>query len=213
MASVTSQLVLTPFSVITTRLHINRGPPISAWQVISSTVKTHNGSWAVLWTGYFSALFQSIPHNLVMFSVYNFSKTCLDSWGFMKTSEGGLAARLMCSILGSYAAIVVTSPIDITRTHRQALISSSSSHQERRSTPLLSSTQSTSPSPSSGIFNSHSTQPRRIPSSLFILKDIYNTFGIRYMYRGATARLLSSTPYTVAMLIGYDYVKLFASKQ
>lgn len=183
VASVTSQLVLTPFSVITTRLHVNTGPPISAMQVLLSTVKAH-GSWAVLWTGYASALMQSIPHNMVMFSVYNFSKTFFSSQGLMQTPGRDLAVRFLCSILGSYAAILVTSPIDITRTHRQALISASS----------------------------ESIPRHRIPSSWFILKDIYNKFGIRFMFRGATARLLSSTPYTVAMLIGYDYVKLFSMK-
>jgi hypothetical protein len=185
VASVTSQLVLTPFSVITTRLHINRGPSIPSWQVLSSIVSKHGGSWSILWTGYFSALLQSIPHNMVMFTVYNYSKSYVASLGIFQTPTQDLVSRFVCSILGSYAAVLVTSPIDITRTHRQALISASGGGADKS---------------------------LHLPSSWSVMKDIYKKFGIRYMYRGATARLLSSTPYTVAMLIGYDYVKLFSIK-
>ena len=191
----TSQLVLTPFSVITTRLHINTGPPVSSLTVLTSTLRSHGG-WGVLWTGYISALLQSIPHNLVMFSVYNFAKAYMGSWGFMSTPESDVASRLLCSVGGSYAAILVTSPIDITRTHRQAMISSLSQDIVADSVTVTGVT---------------GGSMQRIPSSWVVLKDIYNKFGVKYMYRGSTARLMSSTPYTVAMLIGYDYIKLFAA--
>ena len=188
VASITSQLILTPFSVITTRIHVNRGPPVSSLQVIESVVKSHGG-WGILWTGYFSALLQSIPHNMVMFTVYNFTKTSIVSTGSMNTPEKDLAGRLLCSVVGSYAAILVTSPIDITRTHRQSLISSGMAD--------------------CGV----AVVSHKVPSSWAVLKDIFSNYGVKYMYRGSTARFMSSTPYTMAMLIGYDYVKMFSIKE
>jgi hypothetical protein len=162
-------------------------------------VQTH-GSWGILWTGYTSALIQSIPHNMVMFSVYNYAKGCLDHWGFMNTSESDLASRMGCSVLGSYAAIVVTSPIDITRTHKQALISAeATSCPAGRSASINVAKKGTAVMSVPGV-----------PSSWVVLKGIVDTHGARHLFRGSYARLLSSTPYTVAMLIGYDYVKLYS---
>lgn len=216
VASVTSQVVLTPFSVITTRLHVNTGPPVSSLQVLSSVVQSH-GSWRVLWTGYTSALLQSIPHNLVMFSVYNFSKAQLRSWGCMDSGVTDVAARLLCSVLGSYAAILVTSPIDITRTHRQAMLSVDPCTQiSGTGASLGACAGGGEPGVLGGRGASTSVIARRrttaVPSSWLVFADLYSRHGVRFLWRGSGARLLSSTPYTVAMLIGYDYVKLYATK-
>lgn len=106
----------------------------------------------------------------------------------MKTPVSDLLVRLACSFLGTYAAVIVTSPIDIVRTHRQALVSDY-----------------TGVAAVGGGMTA-----AEVPSSMAIFKEICSKFGWRHMYSGATARLLSSTPFTVAMLIGYDYVKLFS---
>lgn len=50
IASIASQAVLTPVAVVTTRLHVNQGPLLSARGVMHSIVSQH-GRWGVLWTG------------------------------------------------------------------------------------------------------------------------------------------------------------------
>jgi hypothetical protein len=190
IASITSQAVLTPVAVVTTRLHINQGPLISAWKVMNSIVSQH-GRYGVLWTGYSSALLQAVPLNMTLFWVYTYSKHHAYEMGLMNTPRSDLAVRFACSLLGTYAAVLVTAPIDIVRTHRQALVSDSICITSSSGVKMMSP----------------------VPSSLEILKSIYSKHGVRYIFgTGSNARLLSSTPFTVAMLIGYDYIKLAARK-
>ena len=139
-------------------------------------------------TGYSSALLQAVPLNMTLFAVYTFTRSHAEEYGLMKTPVSDLLVRLACSFLGTYAAVIVTSPIDIVRTHRQALVS------DYTGVAAVGGGMSAA----------------QVPSSLTIFKEICSKFGWRHMYSGATARLLSSTPFTVAMLIGYDYVKLFS---
>jgi hypothetical protein len=50
VASIISQGTLTPLHVVTTRLHVNEGPPVSAIFVVKSIISKY-GRWSVLWTG------------------------------------------------------------------------------------------------------------------------------------------------------------------
>jgi len=180
--SITSQAILTPLAVVTTSQHVHKVPSTSARAVVKSILANH-GNLRVLWTGYTSALVQAIPTNFTLFAVYTYTKNYCHEQGWMKTPNMDLFARFGCSLLGTYAAVMVTSPIDIVRTHRQAFVS--------HNINVL-------------------TVPVAVPSSWVIAKNIYSEFGLWHMFRGASARLLSSTPFTIAMLIGYDYVKQFS---
>ena len=144
-------------------------------------------------TGYTSALVQAIPTNMTMFAVYNLTKSYAHDRGLMTTPVADMSVRLLCSVLGTYSAIMVTAPIDIARTYREAMAS------EMASVPAVAV------APSVGITSGP------LPSTWRVMKDIYHKHGLQRMYAGANARLLSSTPYTVAMLVGYDYVRLFAA--
>lgn len=175
-------------------------------------------------SGYTSALVQAIPSNITLFSVYTFTKTHAQDLGLMNTPEMDLVTRFACSMMGTYASVVVTAPIDIARTFRQELLSSNSSSAR---TQGLSYSPNSSPSTLSTTANSviaHSVPPiiassggglvsPPIPSTWRVLRDIYLEFGVRRIYAGASARLLSSTPYTLAMLIGYDYVKIYSTRE
>lgn len=50
VASIVSQATLTPLHVVTTRMHINDGPPVSPLSIVKSIVSKY-GRWSVLWTG------------------------------------------------------------------------------------------------------------------------------------------------------------------
>jgi hypothetical protein len=180
-------------------------------------------SCRLLYEGYTSALVQAIPTNITLFSVYTFTKTHAQDLGLMDSPQMDLITRLVCSMAGTYAAVLVTAPIDIARTFRQELLSAPSPPAHTTTPPpsinLPPITMSTSGSSllphlpmSTGIPSGSAATPP-IPSTWTVLKNIYREHGLRRIYAGATARLVSSAPYTVAMLIGYDYVKIYSMQQ
>lgn len=70
VASVVSQAVLTPVSVVTTHLHVHPCNNVSVTQVTRAIVAQH-GRWGVLWTGELFALFiKMLRYCYNMYSTY-----------------------------------------------------------------------------------------------------------------------------------------------
>jgi hypothetical protein len=49
-------------------------------------------------------------------------------------------------------------------------------------------------------------------TSWFVCKHIYHTQGVFGFYRGMVARGVATSPAVIAVLVGYQYVKAFASR-
>ena len=215
-----SQLIMAPYSVISSRLQIATGPSnrLSAMTVLRNVLSRPNGLRA-LWTGYYSAIAQLGPQHATMWAVSSWLQDQLvmlayedgDVADVEKAGEAshnrgehalGLLPRLGTSMCGSFIAIVVTSPIDAVRTHRQIMIS----HPPPPPMPSITTT-----SGKSGAFGvGGSGHAINVPSSWSTFVFLYRQQGVRAFTTGIIPRALANCPGMIAMMVGYQYVKQLA---
>ena len=216
-----SQLIMAPYSVISSRLQIATGPNnrLSAMTVLRDVLSRPNGLRA-LWTGYYSAIAQLGPQHATMWAVSSWLQDQLvmlacddgdyreiENAGELSHNRGentlGLLPRLGTSMCGSFIAIVVTSPIDAVRTHRQIMIS--------QPLPPPSSSSITTTSGRSGAFGvGGSGHTITVPSSWSTFVFLYGQQGLRAFTTGIIPRALANCPGMIAMMVGYQYVKQLA---
>ena len=167
----------TPVSVVSSRLQLHQGAPLSAWTVAQDVLRKHKGRVGVFWTGYVSTASQLVPQQFTMWAVY---AACA---GLVPAArQQDLTTRLLCSLVGSWVAVAVTSPIDAIRTHRQAMVSD----------------------------HSITTSDCKLPSSWRVAQLIRTKFGWRGFFRGLSARAIAACPGMMGMMVGYEYVKIAA---
>ena len=190
------QSVVAPFSVVSTRLQLQRGVPMSVFSVVRSIHATNGGRLRSFWSTYPNAVAQIMPQNFVMWSTFSYTHALALSWEGCEEdpSRLSLGANLACSATASITAMFFTSPMDNIKTHKEA---------------LLSGTQSPSLSNDSGHARAPRTGP---PTSWFVCKHIYHTQGVLGFFRGMVARGIATSPPIVAVLVGYQYVKAFSSQ-
>jgi hypothetical protein len=213
-STVVSQLVMTPYSIVSGRLQIETGRisrASSATSVLRDVVSGPRGMRS-LWTGYVSAIMQLGPQHAAMWAVTGMMRDAMiehlrrRSCGAVRDEseeEGGhvddyddddddddvdlgLLPRLATSACGSAVAIVITSPLDVVRTHRQAMAASGPS---------------TSPLGGGGT----------MPSSWEVVVGLYRRGGTRALFGGIVPRMYANCPGMIAMMVGYQYVKELAA--
>ena len=211
-STIVSQLVMTPYSIVSGRMQIETGGvrrASSAASVLRDVVSGPRGARS-LWTGYSSAVLQLGPQHAAMWAVSGTMRDALiehharrrrsantgiveyrggghdddvDDGDDCDDIELGLLPRLATSACGSAVAIVITSPLDVVRTHRQAMASSG-------------------PSTSGG---------GAMPSSWEVVVGLYRREGARALFGGIVPRMYANCPGMIAMMVGYQYVKELAA--
>jgi hypothetical protein len=204
------QFVMVPYAVVTTpmQLHSAGTTRLPASQVLRDILNRNQVSFqnparaSILWTGYWSTVGQLVPQQAATWTMYSFCKTLLLEWTYKDDDNTqkdlGLWGRVLCSLCSSGIAIVATSPIDVVRTNRQALVSSV--------TPTT-----TAGSSSAAALSSFPSRQHAVASSSTVVREIYRQQGARGFFRGMSARALASCPPLMAMMVGYEYVKVFAA--
>ncbi len=94
----------------------------------------------------------------------------------------GLLPRLATSACGSAVASVITSPLDVVRTQRQAMALSG---------------------PSSSLLGGGGT----MPSSWEVVVGLHRREEARALFDGIVPRMYINCPGMIAMIVGYQYVK------
>ncbi len=118
----------------------------------------------------------------------------------------GLLPRLGTSMCGSFVAIVVTSPMDAVRTHRQIMIS----HPPPPPPPPSASAAANGIGLVSGGGVGVGGHPITVPSSWSTFVLLYRQQGLRAFTSGILPRALANCPGMIAMMVGYQYVKQLA---
>lgn len=205
LSSLVSQLIMAPYSVVSTRLQIATGSTRESAFTVLKDVAVGPGGVRSLWTGYLSAVVQLGPQHATMWAVSSFLQDAIvvknrDSGGMSKIDEGyrrgsehdvrlGLLSRLATSACGSIIAIFVTSPFEIVRTHRQAMASNATS--------IMSESLAAGISRKGGV----------TPSSWVVFSRLYRRDGPGVFVRGIVPRCYAHCPGMITMIVGYDYVK------
>ena len=104
----------------------------------------------------------------------------------------GLLPRLATSACGSVVAIVVTSPVEVVRAHRQAMASNPSAALDL------------------GFESATGRLGGTVPSSWAVFSRLYRREGASAFVRGIVPRAYANCPGMIAMMVGYQYVKELA---
>jgi hypothetical protein len=216
-SSLVSQLIMAPYSVVSTRLQISTASTRETALAVLKDVTSGPGGVRSLWTGYLSAVVQLGPQHATMWAVSSWLRDAIvmyqlsinDSSGSEEEEHDardsrcgndvkqqlGLIPRLVTSGCGSIVAIFVTSPIEVVRTHRQAMASNAMSiHGSNGCETLIPGLDKKSGRGS-------------MPSSWTVFTNLYRRDGPGVFVRGIVPRCYAHCPGMITMIVGYEYVK------
>lgn len=212
-SSLVSQLIMAPYSVISMRLQISTSSTRETALAVLKDVTSGTGGVRSLWTGYLSAVVQLGPQHATMWAVSSWLRDAIVTHQLsIKDTAGGeeeeharrsrfendvkqqlgLIPRLVTSGCGSIVAIFVTSPIEVVRTHRQAMASNAMSIGSNRCETLTSGLDKKSGG---------------MPSSWTVFTNLYRRNGPGVFVRGIVPRCYAHCPGMITMIVGYEYVK------
>lgn len=214
-SSLVSQLIMAPYSVVSTRLQLSTSSTRETALAVLKDVTSGPGGVRSLWTGYLSAVVQLGPQHATMWAVSSWLRdaivthqssindtTCGEEEEHARGSrcendveqQLGLIPRLVTSGCGSIVAIFVTSPIEVVRTHRQAMASNAMSIGSNGCETLTSGLDKRSGRGS-------------MPSSWNVFTNLYRQDGPGVFVRGLVPRCYAHCPGMITMIVGYEYVK------
>ena len=104
----------------------------------------------------------------------------------------GLLPRLATSACGSVVAIIVMSPVEVVRSHRQAMASN----------PMAAL--------DLGFVSATGRPGGTMPSSWAVFSRLYCRVGASAFVKGIVPRAFANCPGMIAMMVGYQYVKELA---
>ena len=214
-SSLVSQLIMAPYSVVSTRLQISTASTRETALAVLKDVTSGPGGVRSLWTGYLSAVVQLGPQHATMWAVSSWLRDAIvthqlsindirgseeeeharDSrCGNDAKQQLGLIPRLITSGCGSIVAIFVTSPIEVVRTHRQAMASNAMSIDSNGSETMAP-----------GLDKKRGGGS--MPSSWTVFTNLYRRYGPGVFVRGLVPRCYAHCPGMITMIVGYEYVK------
>jgi hypothetical protein len=220
-SSLVSQLIMAPYSVVSTRLQISTASTRETALAVLIDVTSGPGGVRSLWTGYLSAVVQLGPQHATMWAVSSWLRDAIVMYQLsIKYSSGseeeehdardsrcgndvkqqlGLIPRLVTSGCGSIVAIFVTSPIEVVRTHRQAMASNAMSIYGSNGSSNGCETLASGLDKKSGRGS--------MPSSWTVFTNLYRQDGPGVFVRGIVPRCYAHCPGMITMIVGYEYVK------